>query len=76
MRVPAGVISHAAQALSSVAVTLLVTAPSALAGPPNPAPTPILPPLAPGQVVRVGPVAGTGTPTADFGIGATDGAGF
>ncbi len=72
MRVPAGVISHAAQALSSVAVTLLVTAPSALAGPPNPAPTPILPPLAPGQVVRVGPVAGTGTPTADFGIGATD----
>ena len=29
-------------------------------------------PLAPGQVVRVGPVAGTGTPTGDFGVGATD----
>jgi hypothetical protein len=35
--------------------------------------TPIeLPPLQPGQVVRVGPVAGTGTPTVDYGIGATD----
>ncbi len=28
--------------------------------------------LAPGQVVRIGPTAGTGTPTADYGIGATD----
>ncbi|WP_396837126.1 DUF4185 domain-containing protein [Mycobacterium sp. ITM-2016-00317] len=35
--------------------------------------TPVeLPPLLPGQVLRVGPVAGTGTPTADYGIGATD----
>jgi hypothetical protein len=29
-------------------------------------------PLAPGQVVRIGPTAGTGTPTGDYGIGATD----
>lgn len=28
--------------------------------------------LAPGQVVRLGPVAGTGTATGDYGIGATD----
>lgn len=33
---------------------------------------PILPPLAPGQVLRIGPTAGTGTPTGDYGIGATD----
>ncbi|AQA06295.1 hypothetical protein BVC93_10435 [Mycobacterium sp. MS1601] len=31
-----------------------------------------LPALQPGQVVRIGPIAGTGTPTADYGIGATD----
>ncbi|MCG5432873.1 DUF4185 domain-containing protein [Mycobacterium sp. MYCO198283] len=30
------------------------------------------PPLAAGEVYRVGPVAGTGTPTRDYGIGATD----
>ncbi len=35
--------------------------------------TPIeLPPLQPGQVLRIGPAAGTGTPTAEHGIGATD----
>jgi len=34
--------------------------------------TPELPPLQPGQVVRIGPTAGTGTPTRDYGIGATD----
>ena len=35
--------------------------------------TPVeLPPLLPGQVVRIGPAAGTGTLTADYGIGATD----
>lgn len=28
--------------------------------------------LAPGQVIRLGPVAGTGTATGDYGIGATD----
>ena len=46
--------------------------PVAAADPPSPAPDPILPPLAPGQVVRIGPTAGTGTPTRDYGIGATD----
>jgi Domain of unknown function (DUF4185) len=35
-------------------------------------PEPILPPLAPGQVLRIGPTAGTGTATGDYGIGATD----
>ena len=35
-------------------------------------PEPVLPPLAPGQVIRIGPTAGTGTPTRDYGIGATD----
>lgn len=35
--------------------------------------TPVdLPPLMPGQVLRLGAAAGTGTPTADYGIGATD----
>ncbi|MGV0743007.1 DUF4185 domain-containing protein [Mycolicibacterium sp. XJ870] len=38
----------------------------------NPFPEPELPPLAPGQVLRIGPTAGTGTPTGDYGIGATD----
>ena len=42
------------------------------ADPPSPIPEPILPPLAPGQVLRIGPTAGTGTPTRDYGIGATD----
>lgn len=32
----------------------------------------MLPPLAPGQVIRIGPTAGTGTPTRDYGVGATD----
>ena len=49
------------------------TAPYAHADPPAPVPQPVLePPLAPGQVVRIGPTAGTGTPTRDYGIGATD----
>jgi len=42
------------------------------ADPPDPSPQPIVGPLAPGQVVRIGPTAGTGTPTRDYGIGATD----
>ena len=42
------------------------------ADPAAPVPEPILPPLAPGQVLRIGPTAGTGTPTGDYGIGATD----
>ncbi|MUL66106.1 hypothetical protein BOO86_16645 [Mycobacterium sp. CBMA 234] len=49
-----------------------MSAPGALADPPAPVPAPVLMPLAPGQVMRIGPVAGTGTPTADYGIGATD----
>lgn len=49
-----------------------MTAAPAVADPPSPMPQPILPPLAPGQVVRIGPTAGTGTPTRDYGIGATD----
>ena len=40
---------------------------------PTAAATPVeLPPLLPGQVLRIGPAAGTGTLTADYGIGATD----
>ncbi len=42
------------------------------ADPAAPVPEPILQPLAPGQVLRIGPAAGTGTPTGDYGIGATD----
>ena len=49
-----------------------LTVAEAHADPPAPAPEPILRPLAPGEVVRIGPVAGTGTPTRDYGIGATD----
>ena len=46
--------------------------PVAHADPPAPFPEPVLPPLAPGQVMRIAPTAGTGTPTRDYGIGATD----
>ena len=35
-------------------------------------PEPVPRPLAPGEVIRIGPTAGTGTPTRDYGIGATD----
>jgi hypothetical protein len=62
--------------IRAAAVALLCAAvlpcPVAHADPPAPIPEPILPPLAPGQVIRVGPTAGTGTPTRDYGIGATD----
>src|SRR3979490_1539040 len=44
----------------------------AYADPPAPAPGPIVAPLAPGQVLRIGPTAGTGTPTKDYGLGAPD----
>ncbi|MGH3522465.1 MAG: DUF4185 domain-containing protein, partial [Mycobacterium sp.] len=44
----------------------------AYADPPAPFPEPVLQPLAPGEVIRIGPTAGTGTPTRDYGIGATD----
>ena len=46
--------------------------PLARADPPAPVPRPVLGPLAPGQSIRIGPTAGTGTPTRDYGIGATD----
>jgi Domain of unknown function (DUF4185) len=42
------------------------------ADPPAPMPEPVLRPLAAGEVMRIGPTAGTGTPTRDYGIGATD----
>jgi len=42
------------------------------AQPPAPFFDPWRPPLVPGQVIRIGPVAGTGTATADYGVGATD----
>lgn len=61
-----------AAAAALVGVTVLVSAPLARADPPAPVPAPALSPLAPGQVVRIGPTAGTGTPTRDYGIGATD----
>lgn len=62
------------RAISSISATVtlgLATGPMAFAQP-APVPAPILPPLAPGQVMRLGPTAGTGTPTRDYGIGATD----
>ena len=49
-----------------------LSTPAAHADPPSPIPEPVLPPLMPGQVLRIGPTAGTGTPTSDYGIGATD----
>ncbi|HEX2213852.1 MAG TPA: DUF4185 domain-containing protein [Mycobacterium sp.] len=51
---------------------VLLGAPVAAAQPAAPIPDPVLPPLAPGQVIRIGPTAGTGTPTRDYGVGATD----
>ena len=53
-----------------LAAVMLV--PLAHADPPAPVPRPVLGPLAPGQSIRIGPTAGTGTPTRDYGIGATD----
>jgi len=54
-----------------VRVTLTISSISALlmGGPVASADTAL---LAPGQVVRIGPIAGTGTPTGEYGIGATD----
>ena len=53
-------------------VTGCVTGALAHADPAAPIPEPVLGPLALGQVVRIAPAAGTGTPTRDYGIGATD----
>jgi hypothetical protein len=62
--------------IRAVATALLcavvLPSPLAHADPPAPIPEPVLQPLVPGQVIRIGPTAGTGTPTADYGIGATD----
>ena len=57
-------------------VTGCVTGALAHADPAAPIPEPVLGPLALGQVVRIAPAAGTGTPTRDYGIGATDLCGF
>lgn len=59
-------------AISSISVQVIAAAPTASADPPSPVPGPILPPLQVGEVVSIGPVAGTGTPTRDYGVGATD----
>jgi len=61
-------------AMASISTLVLLAAPGFVvhADPPAPVPTPVLSPLPPGAVLRIGPVAGTGTPTADYGIGATD----
>ena len=61
-----------AAAISSISALIVGSLPVANADPPDPAPRPILSPLAAGQVVRIGPTAGTGTPTREYGIGATD----
>src|ERR1700692_5071671 len=59
-------------AISAVAMSTVAPTPPAVAAPPAPQPQPVLAPLAVGQVMRIGPVAGTGTGTGDYGIGATD----
>src|ERR1700754_2598465 len=58
--------------IPAIALISAIAAPVAQADPPAPVPDPVLHPLAPGQVIRIGPTAGTGTPTRDYGIGATD----
>ena len=58
--------------IPAIALISALAAPVAYADPPAPMPDPVLHPLAPGQVIRLGPTAGTGTPTGDYGIGATD----
>jgi Domain of unknown function (DUF4185) len=58
--------------VSALLAVAIATAAPAQADPPAPTPQPVLGPLVLGQVVRIGPVAGTGTLTRDYGIGATD----
>lgn len=62
----------ARRSVTGLLALAVLTAAPVHADPPAPLPEPILGPLALGQVVRIGPVAGTGTPTRDYGIGATD----
>ena len=59
-------------AAATFVCAVVLPLPLARADPPAPFPEPVLPPLAPGQVLRIGPAAGTGTPTRDYDIGATD----
>ena len=59
-------------AVAAVIAVLVLPTGIAKADPPAPAPGSVLHPLTPGQVVRIGPSAGTGTATSDYGIGATD----
>jgi hypothetical protein len=59
-------------AAATLVCAVLLPWPVAHADPPAPFPEPVLRPLAAGQVMRIGPTAGTGTPTRDYGIGATD----
>jgi hypothetical protein len=59
-------------ATAALCCAMVLPLPVVHADPPAPAPQPVLPPLALGQVTRIGPTAGTGTPTRDYGIGATD----
>jgi hypothetical protein len=59
-------------AVTTLLCVVMLPLPVAHADPASPIPEPVLPPLAVGQVIRIGPTAGTGTPTGDYGIGATD----
>jgi hypothetical protein len=68
MNVRRGLFGTAVLALATFSVSVA----PARADPPAPEPEPVLGPLALGQVIRIGPTAGTGTPTRDYGIGATD----
>lgn len=63
---------YAGRLTAAAVLAAVMSMPAAQAQPPAPIPGPVLPPLAPGQAVRIGPTAGTGTPTRDYGIGATD----
>ncbi|GAC1637801.1 MAG: DUF4185 domain-containing protein [Mycobacterium sp.] len=59
-------------AATALICTVVLPLSVAHADPPAPVPEPVLPPLAPGQAMRIAPAAGTGTPTSDYNIGATD----
>ena len=61
-----------ARAACCALLCLLASQAISRADPPAPIPQPILQPLAQGQVLRIGPTAGTGTATGDYGVGATD----
>jgi hypothetical protein len=58
----------------TLAALCVLAVPTAVAhaDPPAPIPQPVLPALPEGAAVRIGPIAGTGTATKDYGVGATD----